>query len=171
MAESERPGDVYTAILKYVIKDIENEKEADKIEIAESLKGKVNRKVIKQTVMTSVYGVTFIGARQQIQKQLKERKLFETNAEQYKAAGYLAKVTIKCIGDLFSDANEIKSWFSKCAKVVANTGEPVKWISPLGLPCVQPYKYTSQKFFIETVLQKLSVAENIDSQPVNQAKN
>ena len=81
MAESERPGDVYTAILKYVIKDIENEKEADKIEIAESLKGKVNRKVIKQTVMTSVYGVTFIGARQQIQKQLKERKLFETNAE------------------------------------------------------------------------------------------
>lgn len=91
--------------------------------------------------MTSVYGVTFIGARQQIQRQLKDRKLFETNAEQYRAAGYLAKITIKCIGDLFKDANEIKNWFAKCAKVVANTGEPVKWISPLGLPCVQPYKY------------------------------
>jgi DNA-directed RNA polymerase len=49
--------------------------------------------------MTSVYGVTFIGARTQIQKQLKERKLFETNSELYKASAYLAKMTIKCIAD------------------------------------------------------------------------
>jgi len=49
--------------LKLVVKDIENEKDPEYVEIAESLKGKVNRKVIKQTVMTSVYGVTFIGAR------------------------------------------------------------------------------------------------------------
>lgn len=33
------------------------------MEVAESLKENVSRKVIKQTVMTSVYGVTFIGAR------------------------------------------------------------------------------------------------------------
>ena len=64
LAESERPGDVYSAILKFVIRDIENEKDPDYIEVSESLKGKVNRKTIKQTVMTSVYGVTFIGARQ-----------------------------------------------------------------------------------------------------------
>ena len=66
----------------------------------------------------------------------KERKLFETNAELYRASAYLAKLTIKCIGDLFADANLIKEWFAKCAKVIAHTGEPVKWISPLGLPCV-----------------------------------
>lgn len=96
---------MYTAILRYVIRDIDNEKNPEYVEIAESLKGKVSRKVIKQTVMTSVYGVTFIGARQQIQRQLKDRKLFETNGELYRAANYLAKITIKCIGDLFSDAN------------------------------------------------------------------
>ena len=66
LTDGERPGDVYTAILQYVIKDIENEKDPALIEIAESLKGKVTRKVIKQTVMTSVYGVTFVGARKQI---------------------------------------------------------------------------------------------------------
>jgi DNA-directed RNA polymerase, mitochondrial len=54
----------------------------------------------------------------------------------YKAAQYLAKITIKCIGDLFSDANQIKEWFAKCAKIVAGTGDPVKWLTPLGLPCV-----------------------------------
>jgi len=63
---------------------------------------------------------------------------------------------------LFRDANSIKEWFSKCAKVVASTGEPVKWITPLGLPCVQPYKSQSKNNIITTVIQSLSVAENLD---------
>jgi DNA-directed RNA polymerase len=42
---------------------MENENNPDFLEITEGLKGNVTRKVIKQTVMTSVYGVTFIGAR------------------------------------------------------------------------------------------------------------
>jgi hypothetical protein len=32
----------------------------------------IDRKVVKQTVMTSVYGVTFIGARQQLQVRVRE---------------------------------------------------------------------------------------------------
>ena len=44
-------------------------------------------------------------------------------------------------------------------------------MSPLGLPCCQPYKYVSTKFYIETVLQKITMAENLDRQPVNKSKN
>lgn len=80
-------------------------------------------------------------------------------------------MTIKCIGDLFRDANQIKDWFAKCAKIVASTGEPVKWISPVGLPCVQPYKYVSSTSIVTTILQKLSVADSYDDQPVNKQKN
>ena len=47
MADSERPGDVYTAILKLVIKELEKENNPDFTEMAESLKGNVTRKVIK----------------------------------------------------------------------------------------------------------------------------
>jgi DNA-directed RNA polymerase len=83
LADAERPGDVYTAILKLVIADIEKENDTKFVEIAEGLKGNVTRKVIKQTVMTSVYGVTFIGARAQIHKQLKDKRLYETNGELY----------------------------------------------------------------------------------------
>jgi DNA-directed RNA polymerase len=72
---------------------------------------------------------------------------------------------------LFSDANQIKDWFAKCAKIVAGTGEPVKWKTPLGLPCVQPYKYVSATSIISTILQKLSISENMDDQPVNKSKN
>ena len=167
---SDKPGDVYTAILKLVLQDIENEIDPKFIEIAESLKNNVTRKVIKQTVMTSVYGVTFIGARQQIQRQLKDKNIYETNGELYAASKYLAKVTLKCIGDLFSDANKIKDWFAKCAKIVAHSNDPVKWITPLGLPCVQPYKRLTNKDIIATVLQNLTIVSSLDEQPVNKNK-
>lgn len=41
--------------------------------------------------MTTVYGVTFVGARDQIEKQLKERKDVDP-AETWMAASYLAKM-------------------------------------------------------------------------------
>lgn len=42
------------------------------IKIAQVLEGFINRKVVKQTVMTVVYGVTRYGGRLQIEKRLKE---------------------------------------------------------------------------------------------------
>ena len=70
----------------------------------------------------------------------------------FEASVYLAKVTLKSIGDLFEDANKIKNWFAQCAKIVAQQGETVKWTTPLGLSCVQPYKRTSHVDIINTVL-------------------
>lgn len=52
----------------------------------------INRKLVKQTVMTSVYGVTFVGARMQILNRLKERGTIQDQAEMYRAACYAAKV-------------------------------------------------------------------------------
>ena len=42
---------------------MENDTDPNNKDIIQSLQGVVVRKTIKQTVMTSVYGVTFIGAR------------------------------------------------------------------------------------------------------------
>ena len=47
LADSSRPGDVYTAILKLVLADIDAETNPEHIDIANSLKGHVTRKVIK----------------------------------------------------------------------------------------------------------------------------
>ena len=120
--------------------------------------------------MTSVYGVTFIGARAQIQRKLKDAKIYTTNGELYRASQYLARITIKCIGDLFRDANNIKEWFAKCAQIVASCGDPVKWLTPLGLPCVQPYKSIANKNIISTIIQQIMVAEDLDQQPINKSK-
>jgi len=48
-------------------------------------------------VMTSVYGVTFIGARQQIASRLEERGGWDNPQEAAKVSVYLAKVCV-CVG-------------------------------------------------------------------------
>lgn len=59
--------------------------------IPPGLQGHINRKLVKQTVMTSVYGVTYIGARQQIQNRLLERG-WSHNEQLYRCANYAARV-------------------------------------------------------------------------------
>lgn len=49
---------------------------ANNVKIAQVLEGFINRKVVKQTVMTVVYGVTHFGGRLQIEKRLKETDEF-----------------------------------------------------------------------------------------------
>lgn len=58
--------------------------------VAQLLLGKISRKVVKQTVMTTVYGVTFVGAREQVERQLKERKDIP-HEKVWAAASYVAK--------------------------------------------------------------------------------
>lgn len=47
---------------------------------------------MKQTVMTSVYGVTYIGARDQIKRRLKERAAISDDSEIFGCSCYAAKV-------------------------------------------------------------------------------
>lgn len=68
---------MYTHVASMVIKMLENDiadVNSKHHELAKKIKGNIKRKTIKQTVMTSVYGVTFIGAREQIYKQIKDQK-------------------------------------------------------------------------------------------------
>ena len=56
---------MYSGLAKVVAKRVEKDVE-DGVEIAKLIQPQIDRKLVKQTVMTSVYGVTYIGARQQI---------------------------------------------------------------------------------------------------------
>ncbi|KMU81802.1 DNA-directed RNA polymerase [Coccidioides immitis RMSCC 3703] len=66
---SDRPSDIYSAVADHVRQSIAQEAAAGN-QLANILEDKVNRKIVKQTVMTNVYGVTFLGAIRQVQKQL-----------------------------------------------------------------------------------------------------
>src|SRR6266403_5899698 len=87
---ADRPSDVYTYVANMVEKRMQEDLERGHNNMARILIGKVSRKVVKQTVMTTVYGVTFVGAREQIERQLRDRGDIPSE-ECYMAAAYLAK--------------------------------------------------------------------------------
>ena len=126
LIDHDNPQDVYSRVLEKVLQHIE-EGVSNKDDSALLLHGFVDRKVIKQTVMTSVYGVTRIGARAQIQARLTEKLQVDANAvlseqqeyEIYCAAHYLAGLTLDALESMFSRAKDIMVWLAECAKLVA----------------------------------------------------
>ena len=101
----ERPQDVYSTVLDLVENFRESEENTN--EIASILKGHVKRKVIKQTVMTTVYNVTYYGAKLQILRQLEYLKDFPPE-KAVEASNYLANKTFQSINKLFFAAREIQ---------------------------------------------------------------
>lgn len=70
LAPSALPQDVYSDVA-LLVEESRRKDAANGLEVAKKLENYVQRKVIKQTVMTTVYGVTRFGARLQIARQLK----------------------------------------------------------------------------------------------------
>ena len=130
LEEGDKPSDVYTAVADLVIADIKNDAEKDNNEYAKLLEGKITRKVVKQTVMTTVYGVTFIGAREQIDKQLHDRGDIPYE-DIYITSAYLAKKVLRSIGDLFAGANAIQRWLSLSARYVSKSIPPERLLKAL----------------------------------------
>jgi DNA-directed RNA polymerase len=124
--------------------------------LAKILITQVDRKLVKQTVMTSVYGVTYVGAREQIKRRLEEKGVITDERMLFAAACYSAKVTLAALGEIFEAARAIMSWLGDCAKIIASDNHPVRWITPLGLPVVQPY-CRSERHLIRTSLQVLAL--------------
>ncbi|KAI8377793.1 uncharacterized protein BYT42DRAFT_546425 [Radiomyces spectabilis] len=119
LAPSDRPADVYTGVAEMVNKQIE-EAAAQGDEYALLLRGKVSRKVVKQTVMTNVYGVTFIGARLQIENRLKERGDLPPE-KIYALASYLARKVFSSLGEMFNGAHKIQDWLTDSARRIARS--------------------------------------------------
>jgi DNA-directed RNA polymerase len=128
------------------------------------LNGKVERKIVKQTVMTSVYGVTYIGARRQIQNRLEDRGDIPED-KLYYCACFLARHTLEALGESFIGAKLTMDWLAQCARLIASTGRPVSWVTPLGIPIVQPYRKSSS-VQVKTSLQHVVLALHNDDSPI-----
>jgi DNA-directed RNA polymerase len=118
LTPADRPQDVYAAVANLVNDQIEKDSASDPNHIANKLRGKINRKVIKQPVMTNVYGVTMYGARAQIKERLKEFKIVE-QVDYGLASRYLAKAVFSSLGTLFDGAQQIQQWLTETAVEVA----------------------------------------------------
>ncbi|CAD8112182.1 unnamed protein product [Paramecium primaurelia] len=174
LANTSKPGDVYTHVAGMVERRVEFDAKdplsKDHI-IALKLQNQIKRKIVKQTVMTSVYGVTFIGAREQIHRQLKDKGIIgDDDHLQYQASIYLARITLDAIKDLFEGAHKIKQWLIKCATIISNENQPVSWITPLGLPVIQPYRSLNKYDEVKTLISNVSIEADAANLPINKVK-
>eukprot|EP00560_Eucampia_antarctica_P002497 CAMPEP_0197839938 /NCGR_PEP_ID=MMETSP1437-20131217/45035_1 /TAXON_ID=49252 ORGANISM="Eucampia antarctica, Strain CCMP1452" /NCGR_SAMPLE_ID=MMETSP1437 /ASSEMBLY_ACC=CAM_ASM_001096 /LENGTH=1166 /DNA_ID=CAMNT_0043449413 /DNA_START=60 /DNA_END=3558 /DNA_ORIENTATION=- len=195
LCSSNKPQDVYSGVMKEVIKrvaeeaktdldfdasDIENLSKAQRNELKRNrasklVDGLIDRGVVKRTVMTSVYGVTYIGARKQIQEKIEEKlgekgyDVDEMENEIHSACGYLASVTMEVMGELFTGARETMNWLASCARLISSQGQPVAWMSPIGVPAVQPYRQ-KKPYTIITLLQAVVLTNSTDNLPLHKAR-
>jgi DNA-directed RNA polymerase len=111
----DRPADVYSAVAELVNKSVAEDVESGN-PFAEALSGKITRKVVKQTVMTNVYGVTFAGAKKQVVKQLDAlypSLQAETGLDPILLASYTATKIFKALSTMFRGAHDIQYWLGE----------------------------------------------------------
>ncbi|KAG9686714.1 DNA/RNA polymerase, partial [Aureobasidium melanogenum] len=122
----DRPSDVYTAVAEGVKAEVEKDYAAGH-PVATFLRGKITRKVVKQPVMTNVYGVTYFGAREQVKKQLEEifPDIHRHDAlDHLTLASYVAKKIFKSLGEMFKGAQAIQTWLGDCADRISTCVTP-----------------------------------------------
>lgn len=158
MIDAEEPSDIYTRVFQQSLTHEWGDDPA---------RGMLSRKVVKQPVMTTVYGVTAVGARSQIAEQLKDSGLSGT--ELYESSKKIAGVVRESIGALCEKARKIMDWLRDLASLCNKAGQPVTWTTPLGLKVVSPYR-NLKNISVHTALGDIVVGVDLDGQPVRKAK-
>lgn len=119
LSPSDSPQDVYAAVARLVEARISKEAESGN-QLAIALSGRITRKIIKQPVMTKVYGVTRYGARLQILARLKEGNVLPA-AQLEAGAAYLALHVMATLKHLFGRAQAIQDWLTTTARDIGRS--------------------------------------------------
>ena len=191
---ADKPQDVYLGVMHEVRRRVkadadqmipfdENKEDMTKsekdllksVKSARLVNGLIDRGVVKRTVMTSVYGVTFVGAKTQIKEKIEEKleekghDIIEIETEIHNACGYLAKLTMEVMGEQFKGARQTMKWLTACARMIAAQGQPVSFVSPIGVPVVQPYRQR-RAFTVVTLLQNITIMHDSDDLPLHRQR-
>jgi DNA-directed RNA polymerase len=128
---SDRPQDIYTGVAE-IVKEMVAKDAAEGLTLATFIHGHISRKIVKRTVMTNVYGVTFMGAKAQVEDEL--RALFPNfkETDTVKSLGgvalYIAFKIFEALGKIFNGAQEIQHWLGECGDRITTslTAEQVR---------------------------------------------
>jgi DNA-directed RNA polymerase len=73
------------------------------------------------------------------------------------------------MGDLFTGAKDTMNWLTTCAKMISQHGYPVAWISPIGIPAIQPYRQKRSATLV-TLLQTVTLVDRSDDLPIHKQR-
>lgn len=126
---SDRPQDIYTGVAE-LVKEMITKDAAKKPRNAYAvmMDGKITRKVVKRTVMTNVYGVTFIGAKEQVLDELKnifpDFHATQDILQLSYVAMYVARKIFLALAKIFNGAQGIQYWLGECGDRITTSLSP-----------------------------------------------
>lgn len=128
LTPGDKPADVYSAVASLVKEMVHADAEKGNV-MARVLDGHVNRKMVKQPVMTNVYGVTYHGAAQQVERQLREilpeqKSSMDVNTTTHKLGAYVATCIFKALREMFTGAQAIQLWLGECGGRISSAVTP-----------------------------------------------
>lgn len=152
MLPADKPSDIYGDVAKEVNRLIELDcstitYDPDDVHPCWQWRGKVTRKTVKPGVMTTPYGVTMIGMREQI-KAWMEKQADEGNpvgGRPYQMAEYLQLKMDEAMLRIISAAKRIMQWLRDVSDICHAAGCDVHWTTLLGFPVRQSYCRTQAR--------------------------
>ncbi|MBI2320239.1 MAG: hypothetical protein HYU75_25370, partial [Betaproteobacteria bacterium] len=101
----------------------------------------IKRGLVKQATMTTPYGVTLSGMKQQLREVILEDEDYRNRFPDEKAAAAcLAPKVNKAIGQVVIGAAEVRAWLRKLVKKLARKDLPLSWTVPTGFPVLHEYR-------------------------------
>lgn len=172
LVPTEAPQDIYTEVAKAAEVIIAADA-AGGDSVAQRWSGKMTRKLTKRNTMTTPYGVSEYGMRDQLKAEFE--KLAEDGVDfgfnpGFGDVQYLAGVNFKAISQTVVAAREAMQWLTDTAKVVAANDLPVSWTTPSGLPVLQSYRKTfGKKFDFDIEGKRFRIVLRVDEDNLDRA--
>lgn len=203
LTPSEIPQDVYKLVADKVIESVKEDlisgtedapfndmiKDGTKSMARQWLGFGITRKTTKRSVMTLAYGSKKFGFKDQImedtitpaklgaigQDGLLDLEKFPFTGDGYLAAIYMANKIWAAVTETLVKSVEAMDWLQDCARVIGKAGQPVRWMTPIGLPvesCSMKQKTQRIELQVHGGVVKLFPAydtETIDTKKQSQA--
>ncbi len=112
--------------------------------------GSIGRNIVKRAVMTTPYGVTDRGIRDQL--------IGDGFVTEAAAAEYLKDKIVEALGGTVSSARDIMGWLQEAARRLAEAGLPFDWTVPSGSQVRQAYR-PETLIKVSTLLGEVAMAK------------
>lgn len=155
LLDGPEPERIYRDVAEIVSRRVRDDAERGH-GLAQMLDGRVTDKVAKHPVMTCVYGVTSIGAKDQVYAQLK--KHWDGEEEDLQdCAWYVSQMVLEAVREVCPKAVAIMDWMREVARIICGEHKKhIQWTTPLGFPVLQ--REESGMIQVQTVIQRMDVA-------------
>lgn len=163
-------NDIYSDIAELTKKTV-SMLASDGDQMASKCEPFICRSLVKQPVMTSVYGVTRSGTREQMIPRLIDQGAKRGDA--VKMAHWLSGIVVGVLSNQCGGAVGIMDWLQKSVKDILKHNKkcaPIEWTSPLGFPVLQPY-WNQKSSTIHCHLNSISLRVPNESDKQNVRRN